>query len=267
MQDKDYNQQSRPQAGGENTANERLKESVVHESYADAIGAEPVIEVEEVRKGRDVCFEPIIGSVDIFEDIPEKTKKKGIRRWIFAAAFGFVLIILAVAVLSGKAVDEPDSMAVDVVKTEDEIYKATYVERELLCEGCGHTVTDILHGDSRFVGMTFSQLEAEGWRVTKTGSNEVRIYRKVRGFCDEDSAKRTLRLTESGLGIYEGPKNAEGDLLNEMVIDSETLPDDMKTQLSGDGMEFANEDELSLTLDSLDEYVGYEDGSYYSGIV
>ena len=76
-----------------------------------------------------------------------------------------------------------------------------------------------------------------------------------------------MRLTENGIGIYEGPKTAAGDLLNEMVIDSETLPDEMKKQLSGDGMEFDSEDELLSTLDSLDEYVGYEDGSYYSGVV
>lgn len=226
-----------------------------------------VIDVEESQRDGDTFFEPIINSTDIFEAAAAEKRKKGWKWWSFMGVFGIVLVLLVAVLAGGKTVDEPESVAVDVVKTEDEIFKATYVERELLCEGCGHTVTDLLHGDSRFVGKTFSQLEAEGWKVSKTGSNKVKIYRKVRGFCDADSGKRTLRLTENGIGIFQGPKNADGDLLNEMTIDTAVLPEEMQGELQGDGMEFDSEEELLATLDSLDEYVGYEDGSYYTGIV
>ncbi|MGI5824649.1 MAG: hypothetical protein ACOX7J_03670 [Bacillota bacterium] len=226
---------------------------------------EKVFETENLKNNKDVTLEPVIDSEEVYD--AAVNSKGGWKWWIFTAVFGIALMLIILAATSEQPVDEPETVAADVVKTEDEIYKATYVERNLEYRDCGHTVTDILHGDERFVGKTFSQLEGEGWNISKTGSNKVRIYREVRGLCDADSSKRTLRLTEKGIGIYEGPKSAEGRLLNEMELDTELLPEDMKKNLEDGGMEFGSEEELMETLDSLDEYVNSEYESYYSGIV
>ncbi len=178
--------------------------------------------------------------------------------WLFLLICCLVLIGFVLFATAEEAVDESEAVPADVVKTEEQIYQATYVERLLKYEGCGHTESDLLHGDERFVGKTFSQLEAEGWRVAKVDTNKVRIYREVRGLCETDQAKRTVRLTESGIAVYEGPKNAVGALLTEMALDEAELPEEIRSQLEGEGMEFTNEEELWETLDSLDEFIREE---------
>ena len=223
-----------------------------------------VVDLKEVREGESISYPPV--DSDQVYDAALKSSGRW-KWWVISAIFGVLLIVVVLVATAYETVDDPETVAADVVQTEDQIYNATYVERNLQYEDCGHTVTDILHGDERFVGKTFSQLEGEGWTVSKTGSNKVSIFREVRGLCDADSQKRTLRLTENGIGVYEGPKDTNGELLDEMVLDIEQLPEEVRSQLSGEGMEFANEEEFLETLDSLDEYVSYEYEGYYSGVV
>lgn len=224
-----------------------------------------VIDLQEVRSGDGVKYVPPGGAAE--EAYPLCKKGNG-KWWTLAIIFAIIAMVVILMVTSKDVVDEPEAVASQVVNTEDEIYKATYVERNLEYEGCGHTETSMLHGDSRFVGKTFSQLTDEGWEVSKVGSNTVRVSRREQGICEADSHKRTLRLTENGVGVFEGPKDIEGKLLNEMVMDTDQLPKDLYDMLSaGGGVEFDSEEELLETLDSLDEYVSYEYEDYYSGII
>ena len=223
-----------------------------------------VIDLHEVREGENVKYVPIDG--EEAEDVAFCRKGRG-KWWLLIFVFAVLAMTVLLSVTSKEVVDESEITVAEVVKTEDQIYEATYVERNLEFSGCGHKETQLLHGDSRFVGKTFSQLQAEGWEVSKIGSNKVRVYMETDGLCENDSQKRTLKLTENGVGVFEGPKDADGQLLNEMVLDIDTLPADLRSQLDAGGIEFTSEDELLEMLDSLDEYVSYEYEDYYRGLV
>lgn len=223
-----------------------------------------VIDLQEVRSGEGVKY---VTPEAAAEEAYPLCKKGNGKWWVLAIIFAIIAMVVILLVTSKEAVDEPEAVASQVVNTEDEIFKATYVERNLEYLGCGHTETTLLHNDSRFVGKTFSQLADEGWEVSKIGSNKVRVYRQEEGICEADSHKRTLRLTANGVGVFEGPKDIEGKLLNEMVLDSSQLPDDLYDMLAAGGVEFNSEEELLETLESLDEYVSYEYEDYYSGVI
>ena len=223
------------------------------------------IDLQEVRNGDEVRFVPA-GEVAV-EDSHRLWWQSGGIWWSLVIVLAIMIVLAILLLPSNQTTDEPEFVAAEVVSTEDKIFAATYVEKNIEYKGCGHTDTSLLQGDGRFVDKSFSQLESEGWEVSKIGSNKVRVTMAADGFCDVDSQKRTLRLTEKGVGVYEGPKDKDGQLLNEMVLDTNQLPSDLLSMLKEGGVEFANEEELLETLDTLDEYVSYEYEGYYSGVV
>lgn len=213
-----------------------------------------IIDFNRARREDSLYFSERVAEEDVLKPVGYSRWKW----WLILLICCPVLIGLVLFTTAEEAVDESNAVPADVVKTEEQIYQATYVERLLKYEDCGHTESDLLHGDARFVGKTFSQLEAEGWRVAKVDTNKVRIYREARGLCEADQSKRTVRLTEKGIAVYEGPKDAIGSLLTEMPLEKTALPAEIRNQLAGEGMEFANEEELWETLDSLDEFISEE---------
>lgn len=224
-----------------------------------------VINMQEIKNGNEVSFVP---EDELKDESVEKFCRKGNLKWWICV---FVLAVLAmVAVLTltkPQVVDDTEIVSAKVITTEDQIYEATYVERNLIYRDCGHTETQLLHGDRDFVGKTFKQLESEGWEVSKIGSNKVKIVMELDGICNEDAEKRTLKLTDNGIGIFEGSKSSNGKMLNEMEIDINSLPKELQDNLNSGGVEFENEAELWETLESLDEYVSNDYTHYQSKVI
>ena len=224
-----------------------------------------VIEMQEIKNGNGVSFVPEEDYAK--EPVTRFCRKGNLKWWIFAFILAILAMVVILTVTKPNVVDDATSVSTQVVTTEDQIYEATYVERNLVYRDCGHTETQLLHGEAEFVGKTFKQLEEAGWEVSKIGSNKVRLAMELTGICAEDSEKRTLKLTDNGIGVFEGPKNISGKMLSEMEIDINNLPQELQDSLNSGGIEFQSEDELLETLESLDEYVSSEYEEYYSGII
>ncbi len=175
----------------------------------------------------------------------------------FLFALVFFATFLTLCATDDTVIDQPVVSTPKVIETEKKVTKHTIVQQEVFYAKCSHTIEEKFQDSPQYLDKTYEQLEAEGWRVEEVGSQKIRIMRDEKGFCPADAEKRTIRRTVKGIGIYEGPKTADGKLMFEMDIDFSQLPEDWQQILSQQteeaAIEFANEDELQAVLENLDE--------------
>ena len=127
--------------------------------------------------------------------------------------------------------------------------------QEITHERCGHVTTETLQNNPKLVDKEYEALMAEGWEIAAIGTNKIRMSKSEYDFCPTDAEKRTIRKNGDDLAVYEGPKTAAGDLLLELTVNIEELPEDWQEDLAKDGVEFATEAELLEAMENLDEMV------------
>ena len=205
---------------------------------------------EQIEKTEDT-----LPKTELKENVPSKA-----RRWLFfSPIFLFAIVFLGTYLVLNLAeepvAEQPVLSEPEVVITKDSIHKNTIVLQEITHERCGHVTTETLQNNPKLVDKEYDALIAEGWEIANIGTNKVRMSKSEYDFCPTDAEKRTIRKNGDGLAVYQGPKTAAGDLLLELSVNIEELPDDWQQDLSKDGVEFATETELLEAMENLDEMV------------
>lgn len=129
-------------------------------------------------------------------------------------------------------------------------------KQEIYYRKCRHLVSTNLDLNLAYPGKSREDLVAMGWQIDDRNTDMLILSRDEEGFCPKDAAVRRLVLLEDGIGVYQGPKAGGGPLLQHFHVDTSPLPEEIRQQLSGEGMEFANEGELTAALDSMEELLG-----------
>jgi len=152
----------------------------------------------------------------------------------------------------------PEPTDAEPVLWEPEEFSAA--RQEIYYRGCRHLVTKEIDLSVVYPGKSAEDLKAMGWQVDTSNPEKIILRRDDDGLCPEDDVYRRVAVTEDGIGIFAGPIGTDGPLLQTFTLDISILPAEWQQKLAGDGIEFADEEDMISALDSLEELldsVGY----------
>ncbi len=128
--------------------------------------------------------------------------------------------------------------------------------QQIYYKGCGHIIV-LDQVDENLAKLDWHIPEHMGWTLLAAQENGGYVIGKEEdGLCPEDQTKRHLVIySENELASYAGTAGMNGELIRTYQMDWQQLPQELQEQLQGDGMNFADEEDLLQALDSFDEYL------------
>ncbi|MGE5450072.1 MAG: BofC C-terminal domain-containing protein, partial [Methanomassiliicoccales archaeon] len=95
---------------------------------------------------------------------------------------------------------------------------------------------------------------AHGYLISVGSDGTVAVTERLDALCPDCEHKRHLTLKDGKLAVFKGPAGYDRELLNLTGINFARLPAQVQKDIEQGKLEFKNQDELNLGLESLEEY-------------
>jgi hypothetical protein len=139
------------------------------------------------------------------------------------------------------------------IKNDVFIDRNTIIRREIFYTLSQRTVSSVKAADEELYGKNAADLKALGWNSFRSGAGQVVLYKEENALSPQDEIKRHIKLYPDKVVVYAGPSSADGAMLYQLNIKIADLPANMLERLTK-GIDFADENELHIFLENLDEY-------------